>query len=476
MLKTADIRPYIREYALPSIWCPGCGHGIAFRSLLHAMANLGLDKDNVIMTCGIGCPARAAYYSDVNGLRTPHGRAIAFATGAKMHRPETTNILLLGDGDCVGIGGNHLLHAARRNIDLTVIVLNNSNYGMTGGQVSPTTPIGKRTATTTLGNLEAPIDISRVAIAAGATFVARTTSYHVPQMVSLIEKAIQHKGFSLIECISPCPTSYGRRNGYSLAPEMYRELRDCAVPIAKYETLNVEQKASAICTGVLYEEKRSELTDLVYDLMEQAKLNKRELFSKSLAKENNAQLPQERYEIRLSGAGGQGLVTGGVMLADAGICGGLNAIQTQSYGPESRGGASKSEVVFSNKAIYYPEILESDALLVMSQQACEKYVPEMKAGSIILADETFVDTIPETEANVYRLPITQITGDQLGKTLAANVVAISALAGLTQIVSQEDLTEAVAARVPQKTKELNLSAVNLGYDYGINLRKENGYH
>ena len=459
MLKLSDIKPYIREYALPSIWCPGCGHGVFFKAALHAMANLGLDKDDIVVTCGIGCSARAAYYCDVNGIRTPHGRALAFATGAKVHRPDTKHILFLGDGDCAGIGGNHLIHAARRNIDLTVLVLNNSIYGMTGGQVSPTTPFGDRTTTTVHGNIEEAMNICELAMASGATFVARTTAFHVPQAVGLIERAILHNGFSLIEGISPCPTSYGRRNNYPTAVSMYEHLRE-------------EQAKGKIFTGILCDKTQKEYTVLCRDLIEREKaLGKQDELLLPVINDGS-KLPCPRFEILLSGTGGQGLITAGIMLAEAGIRSGKNSVQTQSYGPESRGGASRSQVVFSDNEIWYPEVISPDALLVMSQQACSKYVGSMKEGSIALVDTTFVDDIPETKAAIYSLPLTRIAVEEAGNKIVANVVATSVLACLTDLVPQHLLEQSVVERVPDKARDINLSAISVGYRYGNQLKEE----
>ena len=170
------IDKYFREAHLPHIWCPGCGHGVLMRDVAQAVENLGLDKDKVVLVSGIGCSSRAAGYMDFNTMHTTHGRALAFATGIKMAHPELEVIVIMGDGDASAIGGNHLIHAARRNIGITAIVFNNDIYGMTGGQYSPTTPYGEKGTTAPYGNIDRPFDIPKVAEAAGATYTARGTA------------------------------------------------------------------------------------------------------------------------------------------------------------------------------------------------------------------------------------------------------------------------------------------------------------
>lgn len=196
-MASALIDKYMRESKLPHIWCPGCGNGILMRDVAQAIENLGLDKKKVVIVSGIGCSSRAAGYMDFNTIHTTHGRAIAFATGIKMAKPELEVIVITGDGDASAIGGNHLIHAARRNIGLTVVVFNNSIYGMTGGQYSPTTPRMDFGTTAPYGNIDRPFDIAALAAGAGASFAARGDAYHVQQTTKLIEQGIAHKGFSI---------------------------------------------------------------------------------------------------------------------------------------------------------------------------------------------------------------------------------------------------------------------------------------
>lgn len=200
---------YVRSQ--PSAFCPGCGGGIILNCFLRAIDDLGLDQDKILAVSGIGCTAWIPS-PNFNGdtLHTTHGRAIAFATGAKAFNPDLTTVVFTGDGDGAGIGGNHLIHAARRNINLKVILVNNMSYAMTGGQIAPTTMHGETTVTSPYGNPEFPFDITQLVKAAGASYVAKWSTYHVIELTNAIKEALQHKGFSFIEVLSQCPTQQRR--------------------------------------------------------------------------------------------------------------------------------------------------------------------------------------------------------------------------------------------------------------------------
>ncbi len=225
------VKDYIRERFFPHMWCPGCGHGIVLNSMLRAIEKQGISKNDIVMVSGIGCSARISGYVDFHTLHTIHGRALAFATGVKMSRPEVNIIVPMGDGDALAIGGNHFIHAARRNIDLTAIVMNNRIYGMTGGQYSPLSGYGIRATTAPYMNIDHDFDVVELAKSAGATFVARTTTYHVQQIVDIIEKAILHKGFSVVEIMSQCPTYFGRKNKEGSAVDMLERYKKTTTPI-----------------------------------------------------------------------------------------------------------------------------------------------------------------------------------------------------------------------------------------------------
>lgn len=248
----------------PNVWCSGCGIGIVMGALIRAVARMGLEKDDIALVSGIGCSGRMPVYMDFNTMHTTHGRALAFATGLKLAQPRLKVIVVMGDGDAVAIGGNHFIHAARRNIDLTAIVINNAIYGMTGGQYSPTTPTDARAATAPYGNIEQPMPICDLAAAAGASFVARSTVYHAVELDRFIEQAISKAGFSLVEAVSYCHTTFGRINKLGTAVDMMRRLKENSTTLAAAEKLPPEVREGKIVRGVLRDVDKAEYCAL-YD-------------------------------------------------------------------------------------------------------------------------------------------------------------------------------------------------------------------
>lgn len=250
-----SVRDYIRERFFPHIWCPGCGHGIVLNSLLRAIETLGLSKNEIVITSGIGCSSRISGYVDFHTLHTLHGRALAFATGVKMSSPELNLIVPMGDGDALAIGGNHFIHAARRNIDMTAIIMNNRIYGMTGGQFSPLSGFGTLATTAPYRNIDHDFDIVDLSVAAGASFVARTTTYHVKQMADIFRQAILHEGFSVVEAMSQCPTYFGRKNSLGSAVDMMEYFKDHTTPVgseAKKDNPNLIER------GIFIQEEKPE--------------------------------------------------------------------------------------------------------------------------------------------------------------------------------------------------------------------------
>lgn len=260
---------YLRSHKkFPHVWCPGCGIGIVLGSIIRAVDGLGLSKDDIAMVSGIGCSGRMSVYPDFNTLHTTHGRALAFATGLKLAKPQMNVLVVMGDGDALAIGGNHFIHAARRNIDLTAIVINNSTYALTGGQVSPTTPVGARTTTSWFGSIEPAFDVCRIAEAAGASFVARGTAYHVLELDKLITRAMQKKGFSVVEAISQCPVSYGRYNQMPSGVEMLKWQRENTVSAS---AAGKDSARGKIVRGVLLDRDLPEYTEEYFKLVERLK-------------------------------------------------------------------------------------------------------------------------------------------------------------------------------------------------------------
>lgn len=269
---TKLIHKYLRhDKKFPHVWCPGCGNGIVLGSLIRAIDRLGLEKDEVVLASGIGCSGRMPVYVDFNTLHTTHGRALTFASGIKLAKPSLTVITVMGDGDATAIGGNHFIHAARRNLNLTAIIINNQIYGMTGGQYSPTTPYGYYATTSTYGNIEQTFSIAELAVTAGAAFVARGTVYHVQLLDNLFKEAIQKQGFSVVEVVSNCHIQFGRRNKMGDPVTMMKWLRDRAVTIEKAREMSPGSLKDRITIGVLADEEKPIYIEEYQKVCEKAK-------------------------------------------------------------------------------------------------------------------------------------------------------------------------------------------------------------
>lgn len=279
---TRLIHKYLRhDKKFPHVWCPGCGNGILLGSLIRAIDRTGFEKDRIVLVSGIGCSGRISVYVDFNTLHTTHGRALTFATGIKLANPDLQVIVIMGDGDATAIGGNHFIHAARRNLNLTAIIVNNSIYGMTGGQYSPTTPFGAVATTALYGNIEQAFSISELAVTAGASMVARGTVYHASLLDNLIERAIMKRGFSVVEVISHCHTQYGRRNKMGGPVEMLRWQKESAVRVDKAQHMTEEELQGKFTIGVLVDRDLPNYTHQYRTIRERARAA---LLSKSAQK------------------------------------------------------------------------------------------------------------------------------------------------------------------------------------------------
>ncbi len=262
-----EMLKYLREEILPTTHCPGCGCGQVLNAFVHAIHALQVDPTDVISVTGIGCSSWIpSPYLKCDTLHTTHGRAIAFATGVKIIRPQSTVVVIAGDGDLAGIGGNHLIHAARRNIGLAVFLVNNYIYGMTGGQVSPTTPFGVVTTTTPYRNAEYPMKIAELVAAAGANYVARWTTFHGRQLMIAMKEVLQKPGFSFIEIVSQCPVSYWRRVGLRDGLAFMEHFRNNAVPVRFARNKTEEELEGKIVVGTLVERNRVEFSETLAEI------------------------------------------------------------------------------------------------------------------------------------------------------------------------------------------------------------------
>jgi 2-oxoglutarate/2-oxoacid ferredoxin oxidoreductase subunit beta len=265
-----DAKKYLRVNKMPHIWCPGCGHGIVMQALIRAIHTAGFEQNKTVIVSGIGCSSRASGYMDFDTIHTTHGRALAFATGIKMARPELNVIVMTGDGDASAIGGNHLIHAARRNIGLTCICMNNNIYGMTSGQFSPTTPACAYATTAPFGNIDPSFDLCKLVQAAGASYVARGTAYQARMLEKSIVKGLQNDGFSFIEAVDQCPTYFGRKNKMGDAFAMMKRQQEISVPVSKAGAMSPAELDGKLVTGEIWSGPRIEYSASYQAVIEKA--------------------------------------------------------------------------------------------------------------------------------------------------------------------------------------------------------------
>jgi 2-oxoglutarate ferredoxin oxidoreductase subunit beta len=481
----------LRGERLPHIWCQGCGLGTALTSFISSLKWLereqGWDLDKVAVVSGIGCTGRIAGYVRLDSFHTTHGRAIPFATGLKIANPELKVIVLSGDGDIAGIGGNHFIHAARRNLGISVVCVNNFNYGMTGGQVGPTTPHEARAVTAQYGNYEYPFNLPYLAAASGASFVARWTVLHARQLDWTLRKALARPGFSFVEIIAPCSTAYSRWNpdGRGLDPEKLRrrglEVMKHYQQVGRTEHgmhpkdahVNVDEKGvvTEIIEGEFLIEEKPDFEEAMAQRIEQAEklweLEKKALESRVPLGIKERKVP--RTEIQLGGFGGQGIMSAGNIIGKAAaVYNKLESCFTQSYGPEARGGAAGSQVVISSSPIHHPHLTQPNSMIIMSQGAYDKYVQNLVHGGVLLIDNELV-TLPEDHREDIRtlgIPATRIA-EEMGNIRAANTTMLGFWAAVEGVLEKEALERAVAESVPPKTVDLNLEVFQVGYERGL---------
>ena len=456
-----DLRRYLREEMMPNVWCPGCGHGNVLRGIATALDRVHADLQRVVCVGGIGCAGRSPFYLNMSAMHTTHGRALAYATGLKTARPDLTVLVTMGDGDAAAIGGNHFIHACRRNLDLTAVIYNNGTYGMTGGQQAPTTPAGMRSTTTPLGSIEPPFDLVQLALAAGATYVARTTTFDFEEMPQYLAEALRHPGFAVVEVLTQCPTYFGRLNRLGDPATMLDYERDLTFPA---DPMTREQVTGRLPVGVFRNEVRPEYTRRYAELVARARADApADVPEAAPPAATPWTLPRDPYEVRISGEGGQGVILAGVLLADAASREGRRAVQTQSYGPEARGGACKAEVVLAREEIAFPEVELPDAVVCLSAEARRKYADRQPGGLRIVEERACLGEGGQ-DADVV-LPLVR-AAVEAGGEVCLNVVALGALAGLTGCVSREAVLAALAERLRPDLLPLNTRAFEAGLRLG----------
>ena len=259
---------YLRLEKMPTLWCWGCGDGVILKAFIRAVDKLGIDQNDICVVSGIGCSGRFSSYVDFNTVHTTHGRTVAFATGIKLVHPDKYVVCVAGDGDALAIGGNHTIHGARRNIDITLIIINNFIYGLTNSQTSPTTPQGMWTVSQKAGNIDPTFDAAALGIAAGASFVARETMLDPKKLEKVFVKALKHRGFSFLDIMSNCHINLGRKNKMASAMENLEWIDSITLPKKKYDALPEEEKLNYFPTGVLKEDTEvREYCDMYADII-----------------------------------------------------------------------------------------------------------------------------------------------------------------------------------------------------------------
>jgi 2-oxoglutarate/2-oxoacid ferredoxin oxidoreductase subunit beta len=402
-----SVRQYIRERFFPHLWCPGCGHGTVLNNLVRAVEELGLKKNDIVMVSGIGCSSRIAGYLDFHTLHTLHGRALAFATGVKLSRPELNVIVPMGDGDALAIGGNHFIHAARRNINITAIVMNNRIYGMTGGQYSPLSGEAIKATTAPFGNIDPDFDVVNLATAAGASYVARTTTYHVQEIQKRIAEAISHPGFAVVEVMSQCPTYFGRKNKQGDAVEMLGRFKEADRPRGR-QTDRGGQNARGVFSLTASGPSIARSMTRSFNPPWPATGPPPDRRASLVRATDRTTIMNQRYRLVFSGSGGQGVITAAILLAEAAVLHEKrNAVQTQVYGAAARGGATRSDVIISDAPINYPKVNQSNFLVCLTQEAYAKYSPIVRPGGLLVTDSRFVTTHRKVDAVQHELPMYQ---------------------------------------------------------------------
>jgi 2-oxoglutarate ferredoxin oxidoreductase subunit beta len=487
----------LRGERLPHIWCQGCGLGTALTAFISSLKwlekNRGWDLDKVAVVSGIGCTGRIAGYVRLDSYHTTHGRALPFATGLKLANPELKVVVLSGDGDIAGIGGNHFIHAARRNLEITLVCVNNFNYGMTGGQVGPTTPHDARAVTTQYGNFEYPFNLPYLAAASGASFVARWTVLHARQLSWTLREALTHPGFSFVEVISPCPTAYARWNaeGRGLDPEKLgrRGLEALKyyqkVGITSHGThpkdahvkVNEKGEIIEIIEGKFLDDPKPDFKAAMDRLTPQAEnawlIEKNTLESRKKLTMRTDNVP--RCEVQLGGFGGQGIISAGRIIGHAAaLYDKLEACFTQSYGPEARGGSAGSQVIISSDPIHHPHLIQPSSMIIMSQGAYTKFVPMLAPGGTLLIDDGLVTLNPDHRSDIttYTIRATE-TAEIAGSSRSANIVMLGFWSSILGAVSLEAMRLAVAESVPARAVDLNLKLFDIGCERGLELVNKN---
>jgi 2-oxoglutarate ferredoxin oxidoreductase subunit beta len=479
-----------------SIWCEGCGLGNLQQGLTkvlvrHVAGRLGLDphveeeldriKDNIAMVSGIGCTSRLPGHLDLNTVHTTHGRALGFATGLKMARPDLTVVLAAGDGDIFAIGGNHFIHAARRNPDLTLIVYDNESYGMTGSQHSPTSPLGERGTSAPYGVFEPPFDLVALAQGAGASFVAQAavtmSQEHQTQLEDLIAQALAYKGFSFVNVCGSCHTGWGEKNARADAYHYRQYIEKRTMPVERWRELPQTDQADFIPLGVIVRKDRTDIQNSVHfqEARERAQaFESDEVLEQPPEAQTDRQAEFQRTSLRFAGTGGQGVISAGEIALSAALEAGQSGVFTKNYGPEARGGEAYSDVIISAGEVHFPETDQLDVLVALNQETFDKFRDAVSPNGTIIVNSTEVFEL-YNDSRVVASPIGELNAHEVRppkRNLGINVLALAVTLGYLGLVPREALETAVMEGLGKKKPALNRKALAVGFSEAERLAAE----
>ena len=434
----SEYKSYMTEELGPLPFCPGCGHQVYLKALDKALVKLQLDPKNVVIVTDIGCIGLSDRHFITNAFHGLHGRSITYACGLKLANPELTVINLMGDG-AAGIGGTHLLNVARRNIGITLLIGNNFNYGMTGGQHSVTTPTDGVTSTTPWGNVEGPMDLCGTAIAAGAAWAYRTTMFD-KELPDIIAKAIQQPGFAMVDCWELCTAYYSPRN-----------------QVKKKELFSLLEN-HGLKTGLLVDRPRPEYSEHYREAYEKGKGTAK---TKPKIEKKFDHNVKKQTGIVIAGSAGQKIKSTATLFAQGGMYSGLDATQKDDYPITVTTGHSLAEIIISPETIHYTAIDEPDYFVAISAEGvkrAKKRIENLPETCVLYAEESL--ELPETKAKVIRLPMNK-TAKEVSK-LSIGVIALGALLKDTGLYPPEAFGTAISNFQKQKIADINVKALDAG--------------
>lgn len=449
-------------------YCPGCGHGNVHKFIAEALDDFEV-ADKTIFVSPVGCSVFAYYYFDTGNIQAAHGRAPAVATGIKRAHPHSIVISYQGDGDLAAIGTAEILHAANRGENLTVFFINNAIYGMTGGQMAPTTLIEQRTTTSPRGRnphnegypvkvaelisqLQAPVYVERVAL-----FDNKQRAKARIAVRKAIKNQVENLGFSLVEILSPCPS------GWKMDPvDSLKWIRDVMLPqfpLGVYKDLTKEIKPYEMPEFNPSAKEIKELIDIVPD-------------SRAKLKQSNVAQKYVNPEIKVAGFGGQGVLLLGAALAQAGMLENYHVSWLPSYGPEMRGGTANCHVNVRNIPVGSPVVSNPTVLIALNRPSLEKFEEDVEKDGLIMYDSSLIDIeVKRKDVEVLPLPATQLA-DKLGNTRTANMITLAAYSAYTGLFSKETLYETLKTAIKRRVLiDINKKAIDVGYEFGLSHRK-----